>query len=131
MTTARQVFEEQYIAKTKKSKQLYEEARRYLAGGVPGGARFRRPYPLYIKEARGGKFWDIDGNEYVDILLGAGPAILGHSHPTVMEAVKQQLDRGTNMQVTGQFAVELAKKVTQHMPGMELMRFCNSGSQAG
>ena len=130
MTTARQVFEEQYIARTKKSKQLYEEARRYLAGGVPGGARFRRPYPLYIKEARGGKFWDIDGNEYVDILLGAGPAILGHSHPTVMEAVKQQLDRGTNMQVTGQFAVELAKKVTQHMPGMELMRFCNSGSEA-
>ncbi len=130
MTTARAVFEEQYIAKTKKSKQMYEEARNYLAGGVPGGARYRRPYPLYIKEARGGKFWDIDGNEYVDILLGAGPAILGHSHPAVMQAVKQQLDRGTIMQVTVQFAVELAKKITQHMPGMELLRFCNSGSEA-
>ncbi len=130
MTTAREVFEGQYISKTKKSKEIYEEARHYLAGGVPGGARYRRPHPLYIKEARGGKFWDVDGNEYIDILLGAGPAILGHSHPSVMEAVKQQLDRGTNMQVTGEFAIELAKKITQHMPGMELIRFVNSGSEA-
>ena len=46
MTTAREVFEEQYISKTKKSKEIYEEARHYLAGGVPGGARYRRPPPL-------------------------------------------------------------------------------------
>ncbi len=130
MNKAREVFEEQYIYRTKKSKQMYEEARKYLAGGVPGGARYRRPYPLYLKEARGSKLWDVDNNEYIDILLGAGPAILGHSPPSVMNAVKEQLDRGTIMQVTGQFAVELAKKITQHMPGMELVRFVNSGSEA-
>jgi len=130
MTTARQVFEEQYISRTRRSRQMYEEAKNYLAGGVPGGARYRRPYPLYMKEAKGSRLWDIDGNEYIDIHYGAGPDILGHSPPSVMDAVKQQLDRGTIMQVTGEFAVELAKKITKHMPGMELIRFVNSGSEA-
>jgi glutamate-1-semialdehyde 2,1-aminomutase len=130
MTAARAIFEEQYISRTRKSKQMYEEARQYLAGGVPGGARYRRPYPLYLKEARGSRLWDVDGNEYIDILMGAGPAILGHSPPAVMDAVKAHLDRGTVMQVTGEYAVALAKKIAQHMPGMELLRFVNSGSEA-
>ncbi len=129
MTTAREVFEEQYISRTKRSKKMYEEAKHYLAGGVPGGARYRRPYPLYMKEARGSKFWDVDGNEYIDILCAAGAAILGHSPPSVMDAVKQQLDRGTIIQVTSEFVVELAKKITHHMPGMELIRFVGSGSE--
>ena len=130
MPSARDVFTEQYIARTKKSSQIYEKACRYLAGGVPGGARFRRPYPLYLREARGSKLWDVDGNEYIDILFGAGPAILGHSPAPVMKAVKEQLDHGTIAQVTSEFAVELAGKITRHMPGMELIRFVNSGSEA-
>jgi glutamate-1-semialdehyde 2,1-aminomutase len=129
MTTAREVFEEQYMSRTKKTREMYEEARHYLAGGVPGGARYRRPYPLYVKEARGSKLWDVDGNEYIDILCGAGAAILGHSPASVMDAVKQQLDRGTIIQVTSEFVVELAKKITHHMPGMELIRFVGSGSE--
>lgn len=129
MATAREVFEAQYVSRTRKSRQMYEEARHYLAGGVPGGARYRRPYPLYMKEARGSKFWDVDGNEYIDILCGAGAAILGHSPASVMDAVKQQLDRGTIIQVTSEFTVELAKKITHHMPGMELIRFVGSGSE--
>lgn len=130
MNKAREFFERQYIARTKKSKQMYEEAKKYLAGGVPGGARFRRPYPLYMREANGSKLWDIDGNEYIDLLMGAGPDILGHSPPVVIAAVKECLDRGTVMQVTGEYAVALAKKITQHIPGMELLRFVNSGSEA-
>ena len=130
MNKARELFERQYIARTKKSKQMYEEAKKYLAGGVPGGARFRRPYPLYMREAKGSKLWDIDGNEYIDLLMGAGPDILGHSPPAVIAAVKERLDSGTVMQVTGEYAVALAKKITQHIPGMELLRFVNSGSEA-
>jgi len=95
---AREFFEKQYIARTKKSRQMYEEAKKYLAGGVPGGARFRRPYPLYMREAKGSKLWDIDGNEYIDLLMGAGPDILGHSPPAVIAAVKERLDKGTVMQ---------------------------------
>ena len=130
MNKAREFFERQYIVRTKKSKQMYEEAKKYLAGGVPGGARFRRPYPLYMREAKGSKLWDIDGNEYIDLLMGAGPGILGHSPPAVIAAVKECLDRGTVMQVTGEYAVALAKKITQHISGMELLRFVNSGSEA-
>jgi len=129
MTTAREVFEEQYISRTKRSREMYEEAKHYLAGGVPGSARYRRPYPLYMKEAKGSKFWDIDGNEYIDILCSAGATILGHSPSSVMDAVKQQLDHGTIIQVTSELAVELAKKITHHMPGMELVRFVASGSE--
>jgi glutamate-1-semialdehyde 2,1-aminomutase len=130
MNKAREFFEKQYVARTKKSQQMYEEAKKYLAGGVPGGARFRMPYPLYMREAKGSKLWDIDGNEYIDLLMGAGPDILGHSPPAVIAAVKERLDRGTVMQVTGEYAIALAKKITQHIPGMELLRFVNSGSEA-
>lgn len=130
MNKARELFERQYTARTKKSRQMYNEAKKYLAGGVPGGARFRKPHPLYMKEARGSKLWDIDGNEYIDLLMGAGPDILGHSPPAVIAAVKEHLNRGTVMQVTSELSIALAKKITQHIPGMELVRFVNSGSEA-
>ena len=130
MPTAYEVFEKQYLSRTKKSKEIYEEARHYLAGGVPGGARYRRPYPLYLEEAKGSRFWDVDGNEYIDLLCGGGPAILGHSPPAVMDAVRQQLDYGTIVQVTPEVTVEVAQKITQHMPGMEMSRFVSSGSEA-
>ena len=130
MNKAYRVFEEQYISRTKKSREMYTEASHYLAGGVPGSARYRQPYPLYMREARGPRLWDVDGNEYIDILCGAGSAILGHSPLPVMEAVKQQIDHGTIVQVTNKSAVELAQKITQHVPGMEMLRFVNSGSEA-
>ncbi|MFC1931378.1 aspartate aminotransferase family protein [Chloroflexota bacterium] len=130
MNTAYEIFEKQYMARTKKSKEMYEEAKNYLVGGVSGGARYRKPYPMFVKEARGSKIWDVDGNEYIDVLCGGGPIILGHSPAPVMEAVKKQLDRGTNVMVACEAAVELAKKITQHMPGMERVRFVNSGSEA-
>ena len=88
-----------------------EEAKEHLVGGVPGGARYRKPYPIYAKDARGSRIWDVDGNEYIDILCGGGPAILGHSPAPVIEAVKRQLDHGTNIMVSGEPSVELAKKI--------------------
>ena len=130
MTTAYEVFEERFVAKTKRSREMYEEARKYLAGGVGADGAYRNPYPLYMKEAKGSRLWDVDGNEYIDIMSGAGPAILGHSPVTVMEAVKHQLDHGTQTLVTHGAAIELAKKICQHMPGMEEMRFVQSGSEA-
>ncbi len=129
MTTAYEVFEKQYISRTKKSKEMYEEARHYLAGGVPGAARYNTPYPLYLKEAKGSKILDVDGNEYIDLMCGGGPAILGHSPAPVMEAVRQQLNHGTIIQIAPEVTIEVAKKITQHMPGMEMLRFVTSGSE--
>lgn len=129
-TTAYEVFEKQYIARTKKSKEMYEKAKQHLAGGVPGNARYITPYPLYLKEARASRIWDADDNEYIDTLCGGGPAILGHSPAVVMKAVRKQLDHGTIAFVTCEAAVAVAQKINRHMPGMELVRFVGSGSEA-
>ncbi|MFC1915007.1 aspartate aminotransferase family protein, partial [Chloroflexota bacterium] len=83
-----------------------------------------------MKETKGSRLWDVDGNEYIDILCGSGPLILGHAPNPVMEAVRRQLDCGTITMVTCEAAVELAKTIERHMPGMELLRFVNSGSEA-
>lgn len=130
VSQAYEVFEEQYYAKTQESRQMYDKARKYLAGGVVADGAYRAPYPIYMKEARGTKLWDIDGNEYIDIMSGGGPTILGHSPAPVMEAVKRQLDHGTQTLVTHSAAIELAKKICQHMPGMEEIRYVQSGSEA-
>jgi len=130
MTTAYELFEKQYISRTRKSKEMYEEARQHLAGGVAGNGAYRRPYPLYVKDAQGSRLWDIDWNEYIDIMCGSGPVILGHSPTAVTEAVRHQLDHGTVTMATCEAAVELAKKIKEHMPGMDVVRFVNSGSEA-
>jgi len=130
MTSVYQVFERQYISRTRRSKEMFEEAKQHLAGGVAGSGAYRNPYPLYIKEAKGSRIWDIDGNEYIDIMCSAGPAILGHSPAPVIEAVREQLEHGTVTLVTSEAAVAVAKKIKQHMPGMEMVRFVNSGSEA-
>ncbi|GAG27231.1 unnamed protein product, partial [marine sediment metagenome] len=108
----------------------YKEARQYLAGGVAGNAAFRRPYPIYMKGAKGARIWDVDDNEYIDILAGGGPIILGHSPDPVVKAVRKQLEKGTVTLLTSQATIDLAKKITQHVPGMEMARFINSGSEA-
>jgi glutamate-1-semialdehyde 2,1-aminomutase len=128
--TAYQLFEEQYIAKTKASRKMYEEARQHLPGGVAGSGAYRKPYPLYMKKAQGSRLWDVDGNEYIDIMCSAGPAILGHSPAPVIMAVREQLEHGTVTLVTSEAAIEVAKRIKQHMPGMEMVRFVNSGSEA-
>jgi glutamate-1-semialdehyde 2,1-aminomutase len=130
MTTAYEIFEKQYVSRTKKSKEMFEEAKQHLAGGVAGNVQYWEPHPLYMKKAEGCKIWDLDWNEYIDIMCSGGPTILGHSPAPVLEAVKQQLDHGTVTVVTGEAAVEVAKKIKQYMPGMELVRFVNSGSEA-
>ncbi len=129
MNSAYTEFEKQYISRTKGSRKLFDRARDFLAGGVSGSGANRSPYPLYVNEARGARVWDVDGNEYIDIMLSGGPSILGHSPPKIMDVVRRELDRGTVTLVTNRTAVDLAEKITEHMPGMDLVRFVNSGSE--
>ena len=130
MPTAYEIFEKQYIERTPGSKEVFEEGSRYLPGGVVGNGAFRRPYPIYLKEARGAYIYDVDGNEYIDLLIGGGPNILGHCPPAVTEAVHRQVDLGASLMGTTESAIDLARKVAEHMPGMEMMRYANSGSEA-
>src|SRR3972149_1419106 len=83
----------EYKARTKKSAEWFEQASKHLPGGVTGNVKYYAPYPVYAKRAKGGHLWDLDGNEYVDYMLCFGPLILGHGHPKVLAAVRDQLER--------------------------------------
>jgi glutamate-1-semialdehyde 2,1-aminomutase len=123
-------FLEQHIARTPGSAQLFKEASEHLAGGVCGKGGARLPYPLYVSEARGAKLTDVDGNVYVDMLIGGGPSILGHSAPAVMDVVRDHLDAGTCTIAPPPTAVELAARIKEHMPHVERLRFTHTGSEA-
>ncbi len=66
-----------------------------LAGGMSHDGRFLSPYPAYINKARGARKWDVEGHEYIDYAIGGAGMMLGHSHPDVTAAIKEQVDDGT------------------------------------
>jgi glutamate-1-semialdehyde 2,1-aminomutase len=119
-----------FESKTRKSAEIYEKARKLLPGGVSGTAAYLTPHPVYVDKAIGRKLFDVDGNEYIDLYLGGFPNILGHSPRTVVEKVKEQLDYGTVPILFQERGIELAEKIQRHMPHLEMMRFCNTGSEA-
>lgn len=130
MTDARAQFIDLYTRRTPRSLQLYTEARNHLPGGVPGNAGFRPPYPLYVERAAGPFLWDVDGNRYIDSLIGGGPHILGHSPPAIMNAVAEQLSSGTSTIAPSPKNIALAESIRKHMPHMEMIRFVHTGSEA-
>ena len=121
---------EEYISKTSKSKALYERAKKVLPAGVSYGIRYFEPYPFYTAKAKGSKLYDVDGNEYIDFWLGHTALILGHSPPTVIEAVKRQLETGTHFGTCHELEITLAEQVAKMVSNAEMVRFSNSGTEA-
>lgn len=119
-----------YVSKTKKSKTLYERARKVLPAGVSYGIRYFEPYPFYTANAKGSKLYDVDGNEYVDFWLGHTALILGHSPPAVMKVVREQLEKGTQYGTSHELEIELAEQVARMVPAAQMTRFTNSGTEA-
>jgi glutamate-1-semialdehyde 2,1-aminomutase len=103
-----------------------------MASGVSGNARLgMKPHPLYVRKASGSKIIDVDGNEYINYMMGSGVMILGHSHPAVTKAVEKQLRLGTvECTVATEMEIELAEKITKHMPHLEKIRFVSTGTEA-
>lgn len=85
-----------YRAATPGSAAASEKASRLFPSGVTHDSRYIEPFGLYITRAQGPRKWDVDGNCYVDYFGGHGALLLGHSHPKVVEAVRQQIERGTH-----------------------------------
>ncbi len=128
-------FEEQFAVRTAHSAKLFERAKRSIPGGAGSTARMPRngwkPYPLFVSSGQGSRLTDVDGNEYIDYLLGLGPMILGHRHPAVTKAVSDAIaDYGTCFGLPYELEIEAAEKVVQAVPGIEQVRFTNSGSEA-
>ena len=113
-----------------KSKKLFEEAKKLTPGGVHSALRFFDPYPIFISKAKGAKIYDVDGNEYIDYHLAFGPVVLGHAHSSVVAAVKNQLNKGIIYGFSNELEVEVAKKIKKYVPSAQMVRFCNSGTEA-
>lgn len=117
----------------KASEKLYQQAQRYIPGGVNSPVRaFQavRGTPLFIRRAQGAKIWDVDGNEYIDYVASWGPMIVGHAHPRVVEALQLATTRGTSYGAPTELEVELASFIVDAVPSVELVRMVNSGTEA-
>lgn len=121
---------QKYLAKTPKSRHLYERAQQAFPSGVTHDTRRLQPYPIFVSRAGGSHKWDVDGNEFVDYFGGHGALILGHSHPEVVEAVKEQLSKGTHYGACHELELEWAEQIKQMVPCAEKVRFTSSGTEA-
>jgi glutamate-1-semialdehyde 2,1-aminomutase len=118
---------------THRSEALMARARGLFPGGVNSPVRAFRSVggsPRVIERAAGARLWDVDGNEYVDYVGSWGPMILGHAHPSVVEAVREAAARGTSYGAPNPLEVELAGEIVEAMPSIERLRFTSSGTEA-
>ena len=110
--------------------RLLEKAARFLPGGALGSYRFPGDLAFVVGRARGARLWDVSGREYIDYLLGSGPMILGHSHPAVVAAVREQMEKGTTYFLVNEPIIRLAEEICRAVPCAEQIRFTSSGSEA-
>jgi glutamate-1-semialdehyde 2,1-aminomutase len=116
-----------------RSKHLFEEAQRYLPGGVDSPVRAFKAVggtPLFIKRGQGSRLYDEDGNEYIDYVCSWGPLILGHAHPRVVKAIKKVVEHSSSFGAPTELETTLAKLISGAMPPIEMVRFVNSGTEA-
>jgi glutamate-1-semialdehyde 2,1-aminomutase len=126
----RRSFEERFNAQLPHSKILYERACQVLPSGLTHDGRHLTPFPPYIDRANGSTKWDVDGNEYVDYWMGHGALLLGHAHPKLVQAIQEQVARGTHFGGCHELEVRWAELISQLMPAAEKVRFVGSGTEA-
>ena len=114
----------------RKSAELLERSRRSLAGGVSSPFRAKAPIPLFIRDARGSRLTDVDGNEFIDYSLAWGPLILGHRHPKLVATLREQAERPHVYGAQHELEFELAELVQAVVPCAERVAFTSSGSEA-
>jgi glutamate-1-semialdehyde 2,1-aminomutase len=115
------------------SETLFEEAQRYIPGGVNSPVRAFRAVggtPRFIARAAGSKLYDVDGREYIDYVASWGPMILGHAHPQVVRALHQAAERGTSYGAPTEGEVILAGMICEAFPSIDLVRLVSSGTEA-
>jgi glutamate-1-semialdehyde 2,1-aminomutase len=122
-------------SRSMRSAELYKSACLPIPAGVNSTARARwsgwDPYPLFVDRGEGAYLYDVDGNKYIDYLLGLGPMILGHRPPRVTAAVVEQIqNRGTVFALPTAAEALLAQKIIAAVPSIEQVRLCNTGTEA-
>ena len=110
--------------------ELLERAKRRLPGGVLGTARYAADAAFIVKRGTGSKIYDVSGREYIDYVLASGPLILGHAHPAVVAAVREQIEGGSTYYMVNEPIIQLAEEICRAMPCAEQVRFTSTGSEA-
>ncbi|WP_346243346.1 glutamate-1-semialdehyde 2,1-aminomutase [Shouchella clausii] len=116
-----------------KSIEAFKEAQPLMPGGVNSPVRAFKSVgmnPVYMKEGKGAKIKDIDGNEYIDYVLSWGPLILGHANDVVVEELKKATELGTSFGAPHEYETRLAKLVIERVPSIDVVRMVNSGTEA-
>jgi glutamate-1-semialdehyde 2,1-aminomutase len=115
------------------SEQLFERAQTHIPGGVNSPVRAFRAVggtPVFIERSEGARVYDCDGKAYIDYVLSWGPMLMGHNHPAVREAVVRQSEKGLSFGAPTELEIQLADRICEIMPGMDLVRMVNSGTEA-
>ena len=116
-----------------RSAELFQLAQQYIPGGVNSPVRAFKAVggtPVFIERAAGPYLFDVDGNRYVDYVLSWGPMIAGHSHPAVLRAVRDRLVDGLSFGAPTEIEIDLARRLCEIMPNMDLVRMVSSGTVA-
>ncbi len=119
-----------YRAATPGSAAAAAKASQLFPSGITHDSRYIEPYGLYIGRAQGPRKWDVDGNSYVDYFGGHGALLLGHSHPKVVAAVHEQIERGTHYGASHETEIAWAEWIIRLVPSAERVRFTSSGTEA-
>ncbi len=118
---------------TEKSQELFARSNRFIPGGVNSPVRAFKSVgtdPIFYERAKGSHVWDADGNEYIDFVASWGPMILGHAPDAVLDAVREQLDKGTSFGAPTEIELKMAEAVSAAVPSVEEVRMVSSGTEA-
>ncbi|MCB0115525.1 MAG: aminotransferase class III-fold pyridoxal phosphate-dependent enzyme, partial [Caldilineaceae bacterium] len=100
-----------------RSHALFEQSKKSMAGGVSSNVRLQaQPFPLFFERAEGAMIYDVDGNGYIDYVLGQGPMLLGHSHPAVLDAVNAAMRQGQLYAGQHPLEIEVAEAMVRLVP---------------
>ena len=125
-------LENEYVQTHAKSQQLYQQALLHFASGVTHDARFAKPFPIYATRTSGSRKWDVDGNEYVDYVMGHGTLILGYGDERVLAAFQEQIPKAIHMGTSTELEIEWAELLKQLVPAARngWIRATSCGSEA-
>ena len=121
---------EEYMSQNVSSRDAYEKAKKLLPSGNTRSALYWRPFPLCMRRGEGSRIWDVDGNKRVDFNYNNTTLILGHNHPKVIEAAKEQMKNGTVLGAATETEPRLAEEILRRLKGSDRIRFTPSGTEA-
>ena len=129
-TSATTSIDRAFFERRQGSAERAAAARELFPSGVTHDVRYFDPFGIFIERAVGPRKWDVDGNEYIDYVMGHGALLFGHSHPYLVEAVQAQVTRGTHLGASNDYESAWALAIQRLLPSAEKVRFTSSGTEA-